>query len=315
MSCRTSSLWFLLRIFVCAVCLGTAAAAPTAESLPLTTILVPLEGTTAPVPWTVHADTAFAYAAPDRGLAPAITLTKGEDVSGEVLLREDTAEEWLEFTRDEKIYYVSSNFIHRIHPANRASGNIPVGAEVIDRWWGLPHGYEPTDLEDVPAPFTDGRPYRLRHEANQALSKMLTAARAEGVKLRILSSYRSGARQMELYTKAIVGNPGQRHTAPPGHSEHQLGTTVDLEDSLGKQRLSRRFDMTPEGRWLQENGWKYGWVQSYTPDQVEQTGYIAEPWHWRYWGLEKAKAVHASRQPASTAIRKPGLPPANALGS
>ena len=297
-----------LPVMLFAILSAATMALPTGESISLTTILVPAEGTTVPVPWTVHAKTASAYTAPDRTLAPALTLKKGDPVTGEVLLREDTGEEWLEFTREGKAYYVSSNFIHRIHPANRATGDIPIGTEVIDRWWGLPHSYEPTDLENVPAGFTDGRAYRLRREANAALATMFRAARAEGVKLRILSSYRSGERQMELYKRAIGGNPGQRHTAPPGHSEHQLGTTVDLEDISGRNRLSHHFDETPEGKWLQKNAWKYGWVQSYTPAEVEQTGYIAEPWHWRYWGLEKAQEIRAKRHPAGPAIKAPKAP-------
>lgn len=39
---------------------------------------------------------------------------------------------------------------------------------------------------------------------------------------------------------------------------------------------------------LAENAYKYGFVMSYPPDSEAITGYIYEPWHYRYIGVEEA---------------------------
>ena len=53
--------------------------------------------------------------------------------------------------------------------------------------------------------------------------------------------------------------------------------------------LTQTFGETPEGAWLQENAETYGFVLSY-PDGKEAemvTGYLYEPWHWRFVGTAK----------------------------
>jgi D-alanyl-D-alanine carboxypeptidase len=85
-------------------------------------------------------------------------------------------------------------------------------------------------------------------------------------------------------------NSGQSHAsavaavnysvALPGHSEHQLGTTVDLAGSAGL------FDF------VEKNAHKYGFTISYPRNKTNLTGYAYEPWHLRYIGRDLAKAVH-----------------------
>jgi D-alanyl-D-alanine carboxypeptidase len=76
----------------------------------------------------------------------------------------------------------------------------------------------------------------------------------------------------------------QNKVAKPGHSEHQLGTTVDLCGLDPKTVLSVNFDQTKEGLWLKENARKFGFHQSYTRRNQHLTGYIPEPWHYRFLG-------------------------------
>ena len=121
-----------------------------------------------------------------------------------------------------------------------------------------------------------------------ALLRMLESARSDGVEIRIASDYRSGKRQKELYLAAVEKDgPEQRYSAPPGHSEHQLGTTADLTDSEGKHLFAQDYDQTPGGMWLEKNAPGYGFKRSYYPHNVKETGYISEPWHWRYIGESK----------------------------
>ncbi len=159
--------------------------------------------------------------------------------------------------------------------------------------------YEPPDLvalhTSLVAPGYPER--RLRAEAAEALGAMLAAAGREGLQLRVVSAYRSYEEQ-ELVHGRLAGRHGEaeasRRSAPPGHSEHQLGTTVDVSGPSVQWRLTRQLGETPEGRWLVERAHEFGFALSY-PDGAEAvTGYVYEPWHLRYVGVEHATTWRAS---------------------
>ena len=46
--------------------------------------------------------------------------------------------------------------------------------------------------------------------------------------------------------------------------------------------------------WLKENAWKYGFILRYPEGKEEITGYIFEPWHYRYFGKEEAQKIYES---------------------
>ena len=56
-------------------------------------------------------------------------------------------------------------------------------------------------------------------------------------------------------------------------------------------RLDVTFSGTPEGRWLAENCWKYGYIIRYPEGKSNITGYAYEPWHIRYVGTSLAKEL------------------------
>lgn len=156
--------------------------------------------------------------------------------------------------------------------------------EIVNRWWAVPISYEPSDLVEVPLDYTTNagrRRYLLRRAARDAVVKMIDAARSEGVDFRVASPYRSGPTQTRIYQNNIKKNFAQRSSAPPGHSEHQLGTTIDFSLAPRGRFLK---DTDPAYHWLVENAARFGFVQTYTAENVDKTGYIVEPWHWRYFG-------------------------------
>jgi D-alanyl-D-alanine carboxypeptidase len=109
----------------------------------------------------------------------------------------------------------------------------------------------------------------------QRLSEMAEAARADGITgLMINSGYRGREEQAELYEEL-----GSVYANPPGHSEHQLGLSLDLGSSIAMMKDA------PEGEWLRRNAWKHGFVLRYPEDKTKITGVIYEPWHFRYVGL------------------------------
>jgi hypothetical protein len=53
-------------------------------------------------------------------------------------------------------------------------------------------------------------------------------------------------------------------SARPGHSEHQLGTTIDFKSYGGSAPWNyTNWATTRAGAWMAANAWKYGWVMSY----------------------------------------------------
>ena len=55
----------------------------------------------------------------------------------------------------------------------------------------------------------------------------------------------------------------ERVSARPGHSEHQLGATVDLSSASVGFELLEAFGETPEGRWLVDQAHEFGFALSY----------------------------------------------------
>lgn len=180
-----------------------------------------------------------------------------------------------------------------VPPADDAATTI--GEERVDRWAGLAPDTKPADLVPVGPGYEKDRQYLLRKEAAAALAEMIDAARADRVKLMVVSGYRPWQTQQDLYRRRVkLSGPGQQTVAKPGHSEHQLGTAVDLTDGNEDTLLEPSFGDTPAGKWLRDNAPKYGFAVSFTLQNRPQTGFAPEPWHYRYWGKNLAKTRHAS---------------------
>lgn len=158
-----------------------------------------------------------------------------------------------------------------------------------------PHRYDPT----------------MASAAAGAYNVMYKAAKADGVKLVIQSAYRSYNNQVGVYN-GWVNRLGQEkadlQSARPGHSEHQTGLSVDIASASGRCTIAECFADTPEGQWLTEHAWEYGWILRYPKGLTHITGYKYEPWHWRFVGKGLAAEMH--KTPNITLEEFFGLPPA-----
>jgi D-alanyl-D-alanine carboxypeptidase len=180
---------------------------------------------------------------------------------------------------------------------------------LVDKDIELPPDYVPPDLVQIAA--IDASPdapevLKLRKEANDSLHQMLDAARGQGVFLLVQSSYRSYDDQAKVYSDEVrtVGQAqADRESARPGHSEHQLGLAVDFTTRRLNFDLDVAFATTAEGRWLAQNAAQYGWVLSYPEGKEDITGYMYEPWHYRYVGVAVAQAIVQSGQTATEWLR------------
>jgi len=146
--------------------------------------------------------------------------------------------------------------------------------------------------------------FYLRKEAYEAFEKMYGAAMKDGIKLVILSAFRSFNEQKEIWEGKWTGkvlyygkniatlypDPVDRskyvlkYSSMPGTSRHHWGTDMDLNS------LELAYYKTDAGKklykWLTENAPKYGFCQPYTAkDTARATGYEEEKWHWSYLPL------------------------------
>lgn len=180
---------------------------------------------------------------------------------------------------------------------------------IVTQKFGLSRDFAPSDLvklsEALPNRVTLGYPSEIRRVALQPLVEMIGAMEAAGLKPFIISGYRSYATQSIAWNKWLDREPDRAAilSAPPGHSEHQLGTTIDfgspeLPGIVGEEDIQFHtyFYMTSESRWLEDNAHQYGFTLSYPRDSFELTGFYYEPWHYRYVGVELASQLKEAGQ-------------------
>ncbi len=96
--------------------------------------------------------------------------------------------------------------------------------------------------------------------------------------------------------------------ARPGHSEHQLGTTLDIT-SQGLTDVDQSWGATPIGQWIATNAYHYGFILSYPQDAQSRTCYDYEPWHLRYVGKDMAAKVIASGLTLQAGVPVAARPP------
>ncbi|WP_294478452.1 D-alanyl-D-alanine carboxypeptidase family protein [uncultured Ruminococcus sp.] len=131
----------------------------------------------------------------------------------------------------------------------------------------------------------------LTAETQKAFNNMQAAAWNDGISLWICSGFRSYSYQSQLYWN-YVNRDGQwaadTYSARPGHSEHQTGLAIDINDA------SSNFNGTPAAKWIAAHCTEYGFIIRYPYGKQDKTGFMYEPWHVRYVGKDLAKKITAS---------------------
>ncbi len=164
------------------------------------------------------------------------------------------------------------------------------------------HSYKPKDLTKL-VKVREGRSSKyMREYAAKAFEAMMKEADANGCKdLSVTSAFRSYSDQESLFQyyvdkfmakgmskeEAIAAT--RVDTAYPGESEHQTGLAVDVHNlSAADQKFADKY----EGKWLAENCWKFGFILRYPLGKEDITGYVFEPWHFRFVGRTHAKRIY-----------------------
>lgn len=168
---------------------------------------------------------------------------------------------------------------------------------IANRKHPLGKDYAPSDLIKV----SKDQTWLLRTNAKYAFEAM----RLEMQKLKVYdtynrSTYRSYSFQNTLYNKYLENerkdNPSlsteelmkivDTYSARPGTSDHQTGLTIDFNP------LDDSFENLKAFQYMKDNAHKFGFILRYPEGKTNITGYMYEPWHWRFVGREAATYIY-----------------------
>ncbi len=169
----------------------------------------------------------------------------------------------------------------------------------VDKTHQLPASYTPNVVDTM---LPGGG--KIAPIARSALIGLFADAQNRGLFPEVTSAYRSYDDQVRAFGAwvslewanssnlflAILS--AERYSALPGHSEHQLGTALDVNckgcipfDTEDKRNIAL-------WQFLEDNAHRYGFVISYPRDMEDRTGYVYEPWHIRFIGIDLATELY-----------------------
>lgn len=165
----------------------------------------------------------------------------------------------------------------------------------------LSSDYVPTGIQSVPEAYCldDGDTYELALVALQSFLTWADAAQEADAGFILESATRSYARQQEVYDYYLKKFDGDRASvericARPGFSEHQTGYVVDLRSVDKTEENGLLYKDSKAFAFSQATCADYGWILRYPEGKEIITGYAYESWHYRYVGVETARAVQES---------------------
>ena len=197
----------------------------------------------------------------------------------------------------EELYNIISDEKTDNKPENKKEKDIDSSTSdwellLVNKNHKVPEGYS-MELEEVETV------HKVDKRITVALNQMLNDARKQGLSPIICSSYRTNAKQKQLYNnktkeyKRLGYNNAEAEelasywVAIPGTGEHETGLAVDIV-SKNYQILDEKQEETDVQKWLMENSYKYGFTLRYPTDKKEITMINYEPWHYRYVGIDNA---------------------------
>lgn len=213
----------------------------------------------------------------------------------------NTEESSIENTEPEEILIPSTSnwweYPSDIEECSRNGNDLLV---LVNKGNQLPSTYKPTDLVKASnSGIRRGESYLLRSIIINDLKDLIDDATSDGIDLSIVSAYRSYSTQESTYRYWVSYNGGcvscaDKISARAGHSQHQLGTTLDFSSNEIGDSLGSQFTNTKASKWLVSNAYKYGFAIGYPQGYESVTGYSFESWHYRYIGKVNALEMKSS---------------------
>jgi D-alanyl-D-alanine carboxypeptidase len=188
-------------------------------------------------------------------------------------------------TKDEVVFRVNAE-LDRFAYTNIVTVTDFTPPVLLNKYRKLPDDYAPQNLVNT----SSGQ--QMTAETRSAYEALRDAAGAAGCRISAISAYKSVEYQKGVYNKYVMEYgkaAADDFVSRAGHSEHHLGTAVDL---AGNEGTTEGFAGSPEAEWVAENAWRYGFIVRYTEDNRDVTGYAPEPWHITWVGTEAAAIMH-----------------------
>ena len=218
------------------------------------------------------------------------------------------------------ILYIALGYYIRSHPNDNerlveANTSVSVsGTSVIDNHWAYYLINKDNPLSEnftVALDIVQGQ-FTMDERCAAYGRDMIAAAERDGIKLNVVSAYRSVRKQkenLESYTERLINNGytmeeakilASKEIAEPYTSEHNAGLALDILTADWWEThddITDDFENTEEFRWLSENAYKFGFILRYPKEYEDITGYSYEPWHYRFVGIYYAEKIKESGLP------------------
>ncbi|MCR4780445.1 MAG: M15 family metallopeptidase [Ruminiclostridium sp.] len=218
------------------------------------------------------------------------------------------------------VLFIGVRFVFMLYPADSvklrmAQESTPSASERrADNLWAY---YLINDENPLRADFTVGLEkvqgdFMLDERCAGYAKRMIDDAAADGVYLTVVSAYRSVQKQRENldsyikrlmdegYTSKEAKALAEKEIARPYASEHNAGLALDILTPDWWEThddVTADFENTEQFRWLTENAHRYGFIMRYPKEYEDVTGYIYEPWHYRFVGVYYAGRIKESGLP------------------
>ena len=153
---------------------------------------------------------------------------------------------------------------------------------LVNKFNRLPKDFEPDDLVSL----SFNPEYKLRRTAAQHFEALVNIAKLSGHHIAPYSAYRSYERQAYLYHNYVLHDGpdiADIYSARPGFSEHQTGLAVDITTAQNVNELTTR-----DFNWIKRHAHRFGFIIRYPENKKHITGYMHEPWHLRFVGIDVA---------------------------
>ena len=196
------------------------------------------------------------------------------------------------------------------------------GMLLVNAWHSRPTDYSDAGIVGVSKAYKGEEKIQakdnnvtLHTNALAALHEALLAAKAEGMEHYLVEEgYRTIERQQEYYNKKreklsskysgeALDEATKKEVNYPGTSEYNSGLAFELRlyDRNDPDVGSPKYSTTPEGKWMNENCWKYGlvfrfpqnqWPLETSTDKSFKTGVSVHLNVYRYVGKGNAAIMH-----------------------
>lgn len=166
-------------------------------------------------------------------------------------------------------------------------------------------------LEGEPSPelaaADDATGEQLEAEAAAAYRKMAESARGDGIELNLVTGWQDAAARTAAYEERLeaysAANGSLSEETAADHAASLQPTADTSEQGTGYcadilspdcTEKTAEFASTRAYEWLTAYAADYGFILRWPEERQSATGMVYAPWHWRFVGVENARAIRVS---------------------